>query len=278
MGDEIRLPFASDIKGFLTEVRSSQIPVRKPASAWPALEAAAPAEELLKALFSPLLGATGGALDFRDEDSMQARTQRNVTIKTLLDVVMTRTQRRKQSAIGRYQMLKGGLQGLTEAWPTDLATAAHALADANGGDEGSKTAHLYLSGNGSSALPTHVDTFPVAVLALYGSKKWLVCEPAKSDWEVFRHRCNEITDADMQANNCREVVLNPGDLLYLPLDAVHMARAGDEGSAHITYMHSLPTWRNSPSTSMIWKMCCMAVPAKIIKVFSKFFIAGLLGA
>merc|ERR1711879_149541 len=128
------------------------------------------------------------------------------------------------------------------------------------------SAHLYLSGPECSALPYHVDPYPAVVLALYGSKKWLACSSAETDWEVFRHRCSEVTSWDLANNDCEEFVMEPGDLLFLPMDAVHNARAGPEGAVHITYG---PCNRGRGS---LHRFACLIVPQKF---FRKFWILVL---
>merc|ERR1711879_494243 len=128
------------------------------------------------------------------------------------------------------------------------------------------SAHLYLSGPECSALPYHVDPYPAVVLGVYGSKHWTACASAETGWEKFRHRCSEVTSWDLANNDCEEFTMEPGDLLFLPMDAVHNARAGPEGAVHITYG---PCNRGRGS---LHRFACLIVPQKF---FRKFWILVL---
>jgi hypothetical protein len=188
------------------------------------------------------------------------------------------TENTGMSAIGRYQALDPGLRNLTDAWPgADLGGPAQALFrefPESSPEEGSSnnavhdvpSAHLYLSNPECSALPYHVDPYPAVVLALYGSKQWVACAPAETGWEKFRHRCSEVTSWDLANNDCEEFTMEPGDLLFLPMDAVHNARAGPEGAVHITYG---PCNRGRGS---LHRFACLIVPQKF---FRKFWILVL---
>lgn len=177
--------------------------------------------------------------------------------------------KRNVSIVARYQSLDSGLESLTNAWVgTDLASPAYVLSDIFGTDGTTATAHLYWSGPGASALPDHVDPYPVFVLGIYGEKNWTACRPAETDWDIFRHRCTEVSPSDIGPERCINFVMRPGDLLYMPRDSVHKAFAGEHGAAHITYSPDNP----GPS-SFGHKLACLAVPSKFLRKLP-FFIAA----
>jgi len=126
------------------------------------------------------------------------------------------------------------------------------------------TSTLIASGPGGAALAPHFDFDEVFALQIFGKKTWYLAFPGPfpapnyqdkhvggdntGEWLPPGHLQRLINRtvqerAGMQATRGRtgaakrfiQVVLEPGDLLYLPRGTVHYTKArGDEGSAHIT--------------------------------------------
>ena len=114
--------------------------------------------------------------------------------------------------------------------------------------------NAYFSAPKATALRPHTDPYDVIVVQLQGTKRWHVCPAVLDDvlaaagmtesdgaevLELKRHSplgCTLIDDALNDPNlACREVVLGPGDVLYLPKGVVHTAvTVSDTLSAHLT--------------------------------------------
>lgn len=105
--------------------------------------------------------------------------------------------------------------------------------------------HLYFSSPGSAALKNHSDVTDVAVWQLAGSKSWLLCDADRVETASIARRldtCATYDDDDMAtidaetSGDCRTVLLEAGDALWVPRRTVHSARATDESlaSLHVT--------------------------------------------
>ncbi|MEU3051535.1 cupin domain-containing protein [Streptomyces sp. NPDC006984] len=88
-------------------------------------------------------------------------------------------------------------------------------------------AHVFCTAADHSGLVPHVDGEENFLLQLAGSKTW-------SLWEREGTSASQV-DPSRLGRPAAEVILKPGDVLYIPLGWVHAATAGDEGSTHITY-------------------------------------------
>ena len=107
---------------------------------------------------------------------------------------------------------------------------------------GNRTAHLYVSGRGASALPNHTDVTEIVVLQLLGRKTWIHCrEKQASDAAQLpfldspKHalggkldKCSTYGPDDMADLECDSVTSSPGDVLFLPRRTIHSARALNE--------------------------------------------------
>ncbi len=96
--------------------------------------------------------------------------------------------------------------------------------------------NAYVTPSQSQGFGDHYDVHDVFVLQVAGEKRWLVHEP------VLRHptRNQPWTDrtaaveAAARTEPVLDVVLRPGDALYLPAGFLHAAQALGETSAHLT--------------------------------------------
>ncbi|MDO5628105.1 MAG: cupin domain-containing protein [Mobilicoccus sp.] len=126
------------------------------------------------------------------------------------------------------------LQGLHRTWApiidfaADLATELGHPVQAN----------AYVTPPQSQGFSAHYDVHDVFVLQLAGEKRWIIHEPVlqwplrSEPWEGGGRR-DEVARA-AEADPVLDVVLTPGDCLYLPRGYLHAATALGGVSAHLT--------------------------------------------
>lgn len=124
------------------------------------------------------------------------------------------------------------LQGLHRIWPP-LIAFAHRL-----GDELRQPVQVnaYLTPAGSQGFATHYDTHDVFVLQVDGTKRWRVHPPVLPDpleRQAFGGHADEIA-ATAEGPAALDVILEPGDALYLPRAWLHSAEAQGRRSLHLT--------------------------------------------
>ncbi|WP_431729389.1 cupin domain-containing protein [Verrucosispora sp. TAA-831] len=124
------------------------------------------------------------------------------------------------------------LQGLHRTWPAlidftrDLSLAVGQPMQVN----------AYLTPAGNQGFATHYDTHDVFVLQVDGRKHWRIHPPVLPDpleRQQWGGRADEVT-ATAQGEPALDVVLEPGDALYLPRGWLHSAQAQDSSSLHLT--------------------------------------------
>ncbi|WP_430501752.1 cupin domain-containing protein [Micromonospora trifolii] len=124
------------------------------------------------------------------------------------------------------------LQGLHRIWPPlvdfarDLGLALNQPLQIN----------AYLTPAGSQGFATHYDTHDVFVLQVDGRKHWRIHPPVLPDpleKQPWGGRADEV-GATAQGEAALDVVLAPGDALYLPRGWLHSAQAQDASSLHLT--------------------------------------------
>ncbi|MEU4474039.1 cupin domain-containing protein [Micromonospora sp. NPDC023888] len=124
------------------------------------------------------------------------------------------------------------LQGLHRIWPPlvdfarDLGLALNQPLQVN----------AYLTPAGSQGFATHYDTHDVFVLQVDGRKHWRIHPPVLPDpleKQPWGGRADEV-GATAQGPAALDVVLAPGDALYLPRGWLHSAQAQDASSLHLT--------------------------------------------
>jgi lysine-specific demethylase/histidyl-hydroxylase NO66 len=124
------------------------------------------------------------------------------------------------------------LQGLHRLWPP-LIDFARAL-----GAELRRPLQVnaYLTPPGSQGFSTHYDTHDVFVLQVDGHKRWRIHEPVLADpleRQPWGGHADEVA-ATAQGAPAMDVVLGPGDALYLPRGWLHSAEAQETRSLHLT--------------------------------------------
>ncbi|GIF26888.1 hypothetical protein BJ973_003528 [Actinoplanes tereljensis] len=125
------------------------------------------------------------------------------------------------------------LQGLHRIWPP-LIDFARQL-----GSELRRPLQVnaYLTPPGSQGFSTHYDTHDVFVLQVDGTKRWLIHEPVLADpleKQAWGGRADEVA-ATAAGDPALDVVLAPGDALYLPRGWLHSAQAQGTRSLHLTF-------------------------------------------
>jgi ribosomal protein L16 Arg81 hydroxylase len=124
------------------------------------------------------------------------------------------------------------LQGLHRIWPP-LIDFARDLAGQLGQP---LQVNAYLTPAGNRGFATHYDTHDVFVLQVDGRKRWRIHEPVLPDpleRQPWGGRADEVS-AVASGPPALDVVLAPGDALYLPRGWLHSAEAQGERSLHLT--------------------------------------------
>ncbi|MFI5495640.1 cupin domain-containing protein [Actinoplanes sp. NPDC051859] len=125
------------------------------------------------------------------------------------------------------------LQGLHRLWPPLVRFAGRL------GDELCQPLQVnaYLTPAGNRGFATHYDTHDVFVLQVDGTKRWRIHEPVLPDpleRQAWGGRADEV-GAVAEGPAALDVVLAPGDALYLPRGWLHSAEAQGERSLHLTF-------------------------------------------
>jgi bifunctional lysine-specific demethylase and histidyl-hydroxylase NO66 len=91
--------------------------------------------------------------------------------------------------------------------------------------------NAYVTPPASRGLGLHADEHDVFVLQLHGRKRWEVYRPGPDN------------DPKAPGELLLDVVLRPGDCLYVPVDFPHAVRTEQSASAHLTVGVLTSTWR-----------------------------------
>ncbi|MCO8270041.1 cupin domain-containing protein [Actinoplanes sp. TRM 88003] len=135
------------------------------------------------------------------------------------------------------QLYAGGatlvLQGLHRLWPPLIDYARQLGAELRRPLQ----VNAYLTPPGSQGFSTHYDTHDVFVLQVDGTKRWRLHAPVLPDpleKQAWGGRADEVS-ATAQGEPDMDVVLAPGDALYLPRGWLHSAEAQGTRSLHLTF-------------------------------------------
>jgi len=124
------------------------------------------------------------------------------------------------------------LQGLHRIWPPVVEFARRLGAELRQPLQ----VNAYLTPAGHRGFATHYDTHDVFVLQVDGSKRWRVHPPVRPDpleRQAWGGHADEVA-ATAEGPAALDVVLAPGDALYLPRGWLHSAQAQGERSLHLT--------------------------------------------
>jgi hypothetical protein len=100
-------------------------------------------------------------------------------------------------------------------------------------------ANAYYTPRRSQGLPVHHDTHDVFVLQVAGAKRWLVYEPALELPLKDQRYSAELGEPGKPVD---DLVLGPGDTLYLPRGWLHEALTSESDSLHLTIGVNVYTW------------------------------------
>ena len=100
-------------------------------------------------------------------------------------------------------------------------------------------ANAYFTPRSSQGLPVHHDTHDVFCLQLSGEKRWLVYEPAL---ELPLRDQRYGPELGGPGPPVLDLLLRPGDTLYMPRGWLHEALTSNEDSLHLTIGVNLYTW------------------------------------
>lgn len=124
------------------------------------------------------------------------------------------------------------LQGLHRIWPPLIHFTRRLGTELNRPLQ----VNAYLTPPGSQGFDTHYDTHDVFVLQVDGVKRWRIHEPVLADpleRQPWGGRADEVAATALGAP-AMDVVLAPGDALYLPRGWLHSAEAQELRSLHLT--------------------------------------------
>jgi ribosomal protein L16 Arg81 hydroxylase len=99
--------------------------------------------------------------------------------------------------------------------------------------------NAYYTPRSAQGLPVHHDTHDVFVLQVAGEKRWLVYEPAL-ELPLKNQKYSEELGAP--GAPVHDLVLQPGDTLYLPRGWLHEALTSESDSLHLTVGVNVVTW------------------------------------
>jgi hypothetical protein len=135
------------------------------------------------------------------------------------------------------------LQGLHHSWPP-LAEFCRVLERELGHPA---QANAYFTPREAQGLPVHHDTHDVFSLQISGEKRWLVYEPAlKLPLKDQHYR----PDHGAPGEPVHNVLLRPGDTLYLPRGWLHEAKTSNTDSLHITVGVNVHTWLDAINAAL----------------------------
>jgi ribosomal protein L16 Arg81 hydroxylase len=104
------------------------------------------------------------------------------------------------------------------------------------------TGNAYVSFGGNGSFGKHWDTHDVFAIQLLGKKRWQVFAPT-IQWPL-PHQTSEHMKQRCPATPVLDVVLSPGDLLYIPRGWWHQVTPLAMGSLHLSVGAYLPTVRD----------------------------------
>lgn len=99
--------------------------------------------------------------------------------------------------------------------------------------------NAYLTPQGSQTMPVHLDDHDVLVLQVYGKKAWRLHALEMLSVRRLDYKKDLLYPASwgqqrLESPLLEELLLEPGDLLYIPRGMPHCARAQDSASFHLT--------------------------------------------
>lgn len=106
-------------------------------------------------------------------------------------------------------------------------------------------ANVYLTPANSQGFAPHFDDVDAFICQVRGNKRWRVYKQREDGFDKLPRRSSvDFEQAEVQKTGCAiDVVLEEGDVLYLPRGYVHQAETSDVHSIHVTIsMFQRRTW------------------------------------
>ncbi len=125
------------------------------------------------------------------------------------------------------------LQALHRIWPPVIEFATDLRAELGHPVQ----VNAYVTPPSSRGFSAHYDIHDVFVLQIAGEKRWIVHEPtfeAPLRSQPWTERRADVERTVVEQRPLLDVVLRPGDALYLPRGFIHAAEALGETCAHLT--------------------------------------------
>jgi hypothetical protein len=125
------------------------------------------------------------------------------------------------------------LQALHRIWPPVIEFATELRAELGHPVQ----VNAYVTPPSSQGFSAHYDIHDVFVLQVAGEKRWIVHEPAFEAplrTQPWTQRRADVERTVAEQEPVLDVVLRPGDALYLPRGFIHAAEALGETCAHLT--------------------------------------------
>ena len=125
------------------------------------------------------------------------------------------------------------LQALHRIWPPVIEFATDLRAELGHPVQ----VNAYVTPPSSRGFSAHYDIHDVFVLQIAGEKRWIVHEPAFEAplrTQPWTQRRADVERTVAEQEPLLDVVLRPGDALYLPRGFIHAAEALGETCAHLT--------------------------------------------
>lgn len=124
------------------------------------------------------------------------------------------------------------LQGLHRSWAPLLTFSQDLAADLGHPVQ----VNAYITPAQNQGFSDHYDVHDVFVMQVHGTKRWIIHDPVLRDPmrdEPWAERAEEVAQA-AQHPPLLDIVLEPGDCLYLPRGYIHAAKAQGGVTAHLT--------------------------------------------
>lgn len=99
--------------------------------------------------------------------------------------------------------------------------------------------NAYLTPPGNQGFAAHYDTHSVVVVQLHGTKRWSLYSKTSQLPLLHEHFSLQ---RDKPGEKVKELILRPGDVLYVPRGLYHSAEAMDDVSLHVTIGLFPPKW------------------------------------
>lgn len=144
-------------------------------------------------------------------------------------------------ALVEQHLVRGASLVLNEV--ESLVPQARGLVDAFSEGLGAKSSgNAYISQKNHQAFDTHFDRTDVFAIQTLGQKRWRIYE-GQLDAPVIHARFTGMPKAEIDRQKGKvaaEIVMKPGDVLYLPRGRFHDALATDGPSIHLSFAVSEP--------------------------------------